>query len=87
MTTVERILAANGDAVKIAAILAEERERSQATGGIKISEKGAVSVYSLGRFPVTLYGEQWKALNKRMPEIMAFVEANESKLAKKADKA
>jgi hypothetical protein len=40
----------------------------------KVSEKGAVSVYGLGRFPVTLYYSQWQKLFKAMPDVMAFVE-------------
>ena len=40
----------------------------------KVSEKGAVSVYGLGRFPVTLYHSQWVKLAKAMGDIMAFVE-------------
>lgn len=41
----------------------------------KVSEKGAVSVYGLGRFPVTLYYTQWVKLSKGMGDVMAFVEA------------
>lgn len=40
----------------------------------KVSEKGAVSVYGLGRFPVTLYPGQWPKLAKVMPEILDFIE-------------
>src|SRR5262245_55735837 len=50
---------------------------------MKVSEKGAVSVYGLGRFPVTLYQEQWRKLLDRADEIRAFIEANESQLKKK----
>ena len=39
----------------------------------KISEKGGLSVYGLGRFPVTLYREQWARLAAFMPEIQAFI--------------
>jgi len=42
----------------------------------KVTEKGGVSVYGLGRFPVTLYGSQWDKLAANMPAIMAFVDAN-----------
>lgn len=52
----------------------------------KVSAKGAVSVYGLGRFPVTLYGEQWKRLQAFMPELEAFIAANQDKLSKKEDK-
>jgi len=52
---------------------------------IKVSVKGAVSVYGLGRFPVTLYKEQFEALLAASPEIRAFMKANESLLSVKGD--
>jgi hypothetical protein len=53
-----------------------------ATAGIrmKVSEKGAVSIYDMGRFPVTLYKEQWLKLLDMSDEIRAFITANEAKL-------
>ena len=50
---------------------------------IKVSEKGAVSVYGMGRFPVTLYKEQWIKLLDMAGEIRAFIAANESQLKAK----
>ena len=50
---------------------------------MKVSEKGAVSVYGLGRFPVTLYQEQWTKLLDRADDIREFIKANESSLKKK----
>jgi hypothetical protein len=50
---------------------------------LKVSEKGAVSVYGMGRFPVTLYKEQWLRLLNMADEIRAFIEANESQLKAK----
>lgn len=47
---------------------------------IKVSEKGAVSVYGLGRFPVTLYQEQWQKLLGLADQIKEFIEENRSKL-------
>jgi hypothetical protein len=47
---------------------------------LKISEKGGVSVYGLGRFPVTLYKEQWLRLLDMAEEIQAFIKANEAHL-------
>lgn len=47
---------------------------------IKVSEKGAVSVYGLGRFPVTLYQEQWQKLLAMADQIKEFIEENRSKL-------
>ena len=49
----------------------------------KVSEKGAVSVYGLGRFPVTLYQEQWDKLLGMTDELRAFIEANRAQLKKK----
>ena len=46
----------------------------------KVSEKGAVSVYGLGRFPVTLYQEQWEKLLKEADSIRAFISDNKEKL-------
>jgi hypothetical protein len=50
----------------------------------KVSEKGALSVYGLGRFPVTLYRGQWERLAAAMPQLEAFIAANASLLAVKA---
>ena len=54
-------------------------------GGItlKVSEKGAVSLYGMGRFPVTLYKEQWLRILGNAPEIEAFIRDNESRLKAK----
>ena len=56
------------------------------TSGIrmKVSEKGAVSIYGMGRFPVTLYKEQWLRLLDMATDIRAFIAANEAKLKAKA---
>ncbi len=50
---------------------------------IRVSEKGAVSVYGLGRFPVTLYKEQWLKLLDLAEDIRAFIAAHESELKTK----
>ena len=52
-------------------------------GSIKVSEKGGVSVYGLGRFPVTLYKEQWEKLLSMADEIRTFITQNDSQLKKK----
>jgi len=49
----------------------------------KVSEKGAVSVYGLGRFPVTLYQEQWEKLLGMTEELRAFIAANRDRLKRK----
>jgi hypothetical protein len=53
---------------------------------MKVSEKGAVSVYGMGRFPVTLYKEQWLKLLDMSDDIRAFITANEAKLKTKQPK-
>jgi len=50
---------------------------------LKVSEKGAVSVYGLGRFPVTLYQEQWHKLLDHVDAIRDFIKAHESQLKRK----
>ena len=64
----------------------------QAQGGrkrgaidFKVSEKGGVSVYGLGRFPVTLYYEQWIRLLDHADQIKAFMEENKSRLKMKGE--
>jgi len=62
------------------------KARGKAAAGqfsLKVSEKGGVSVYGLGRFPVTLYQEQWGKLLDHAEEIRAFIKANEGRLKKK----
>jgi hypothetical protein len=50
---------------------------------LKVSEKGAVSLYGIGRFPVTLYKEQWLRVLANASEIEAFIRDNESRLKSK----
>jgi len=50
---------------------------------MKVSEKGALSVYGMGRFPVTLYKEQWLRLLGMADDIKAFIEANNESLKTK----
>jgi hypothetical protein len=47
---------------------------------IKVSEKGGVSVYGMGRFPITLYQEQWLKLLDMSDELRAFIAAHKSEL-------
>ena len=51
----------------------------------KVSEKGGVSVYGLGRFPVTLYYEQWIRLLDHADQIKAFMEENKGRLKMKGE--
>ena len=61
------------------------KKRSERTTTLKVSEKGGVSVYGLGRFPVTLYKEQWAKLLDMAEEIRAFIKENESRLKTKGE--
>jgi len=62
----------------------EALKRSTSKGlSMKVSEKGALSVYGLGRFPVTLYKEQWLRLLDMTEDIRGFIKQNESQLRSK----
>ncbi|HVW08936.1 MAG TPA: hypothetical protein VHC90_10155 [Bryobacteraceae bacterium] len=68
---------------ELARLRAENEALKQKRGGstsMKVSEKGAVSVYGLGRFPVTLYQEQWQKLLGMADDIKTFIEENKDKL-------
>lgn len=70
----------------IAAKLEEQKkllEAKHSAIGIKVSDKGAVSVYGIGRFPVTLYGSQWERLFSEADKVKAFLAAHADKLAVK----
>jgi hypothetical protein len=56
----------------------------KSTLALKVSEKGALSIYGMGRFPVSLYREQWERLLAAKDDILAFIEANADKLSVKA---
>lgn len=59
------------------------KKRRNSAVSMKVSEKGAVSVYGLGRFPVTLYQEQWLKLLSVADEIKGFIEENKASLKAK----
>jgi hypothetical protein len=67
--------------------LRAENERLKTSGrgklAMKVSEKGALSVYGMGRFPVTLYKEQWLRLLAIADDIKSFIEANQNSLKSK----
>lgn len=66
----------------------EELKQTRKRGGalnLKVSQKGAVSLYGMGRFPVTLYKEQWLRMLDFAEEIRAFVKENESQLKTKGE--
>lgn len=59
------------------------KKRARQGVNLKVSEKGGVSVYGLGRFPVTLYKEQWLKLLDMADEIRAFIRENDARLKTK----
>ncbi len=74
---------------ELARLRAENERLKQGGRGklaMKVSEKGALSVYGMGRFPVTLYKEQWLRLLAMADEIKAFIEANQGSLKAKDSK-
>ncbi len=60
--------------------LEQQVQRKPSALEFRVSDKGGVSVYRLGRFPVTLYYEQWIRLLDHADELRAFLEANKDKL-------
>ena len=61
----------------------KNKKASRGTLSMKVSEKGALSVYGMGRFPVTLYKEQWLKLLGIADEIKKFIEENDDRLKTK----
>ena len=59
------------------------KKRSEKELSRKVSQKGGVSVYGLGRFPVTLYKEQWEKLLEMTDDIRAFIQENKAQLKTK----
>jgi hypothetical protein len=68
---------------KLAELEKQVQGRKRGTLDFKVSEKGGISVYGLGRFPVTLYYEQWVRLLDHAEQIRAFMEENKSNLKMK----
>jgi hypothetical protein len=62
-----------------------KQKRGPGSVSMKVSEKGAVSVYGLGRFPVTLYQEQWLKLLGMGDDIKQFIDENKSRLKVKGE--
>ena len=65
---------------------AENEQLKSRTGraiSLKVSEKGGLSIYGMGRFPITLYKEQWAKLLEMSDEIRAFMKENDAKLKAK----
>jgi len=65
------------------ALREQAAERKPGQLRLKVSEKGGLSVYGLGRFPVTLYKEQWTRLLDNVEEIKKFLQENDHQLKAK----
>lgn len=64
----------------------EALKKSQSRSvSLKVSDKGGLSVYGIGRFPVTLYREQWETVLSHAEEITSFIAANDGKLKRKGE--
>ena len=61
----------------------EALKKPRGQTSLRVSEKGALSVYGLGRFPVTLYREQWEKLLNMAEDIRQFIQDNSQQLKKK----
>lgn len=61
----------------------KNKKANRGTLSMKVSEKGALSVYGMGRFPVTLYKEQWLKLLGIADEIKKFIDENDARLKTK----
>lgn len=61
----------------------KNKKSSSGTLSMKVSEKGALSIYGMGRFPVTLYKEQWLKLLGIADDIKKFIQENDSRLKAK----
>ena len=61
------------------------KRREASTLSLKVSQKGALSVYGLGRFPVTLYKEQWTRLLDNVEDIRAFLAEHDGELKNKGE--
>ncbi len=73
---------------ELARLKAENEQLKSQRGrsvSLKVSEKGGVSVYGLGRFPVTLYKEQWTKLLSMADEIRAFIKEHDANLKTKPE--
>ena len=71
------------EVAKLKAEMESLKARTSKGISLKVSEKGAVSVYGMGRFPVTLYKEQWLKLLDMNEDLRRFIAENDSKLKAK----
>ena len=70
---------------QLAALQKQSGQKRSGSLDFRVGEKGGVSVYGLGRFPVTLYKEQWTKLLAMSEEIRAFIKENDAALKTKPE--
>ena len=83
MTTEERIAQLEAENAALAGLNAKLEAANAPKLGLKVSEKGALSLYGIGRFPVTLYPEQWTKVLDKDSEIRGFIKTNWDKFSHK----
>jgi len=71
---------------ELARLRAENLKLSQKGSAIKVSQKGAVSVYGFGQWPVTLYASQWETMFDKIPAIKQFIADHKAELSVKPAK-
>ena len=84
MAVLQDLTQANAEIAALRAQIEAMRTNAQSKLTCKVSEKGALCVYGLGRFPVTLYASQWERLLDHADAIRAFAKANAQSLVRKA---
>jgi len=75
----------NKSQAELLEIIANMRKSQSSKLTLKVSEKGALSVYGMGRWPITLYRAQWERLFANRDAVEAFIAANGDRLAAKPD--
>jgi hypothetical protein len=83
MTAIDLATKSNDELI---AIIEAMSKASQSRLTLKVSEKGALSLYGMGQWPVTLYRSQWERLIDFVPEISAFIATHQAVLAVKPPK-
>ena len=83
MTTEEHIAQLEAENAVFAGLIAQLKAEKTPKLGLKVSKKGALSLYGIGRFPVTLYPEQWTKVLDKDSEIRGFIKTNWDKFSHK----
>ena len=83
MASEEELNQAKAEIERLKAENAQLKKPARGSMSLKVSEKGALSVYGLGKFPVTLYREQWDRLLGMADHIRQFIQENDAVLKKK----